>query len=99
MMASTTTNVLSLISIVSVAVSPSGLFGKIDDRIAKPHRVVYRWRKPLFDGKDTRVRHRLQAPAPGIPGAGRNAAGLLLHRRRRGSGVFLDPSAGRLARL
>ena len=63
------------------------------------NRALHRWRQPLRNRQDARFRHRLQAPAQGIPGPRNAAARVLLHRDHRGSGVFLDPPADRLARL
>ena len=49
--------------------------------------------------RSARLRHRLQAAAARIPDARLSAARLLLHGAGRGSGIFLDPPADRLARL
>src|ERR1700712_4348595 len=62
-------------------------------------RALYRWRQSLRNCQDARLRYRLQAPSQGIPEPRDVAARVLLHRDYRGSGILLDPSLDRLARL
>ena len=62
-------------------------------------RPVHRRRQSLRHGQGARLRHRLQAAAEGIPEPRLPAPRLLLHGADRGSGIFLDPPADRLARL
>ena len=50
-------------------------------------------------GQVARLRYRLQAAAAGVPGQGPADPRLLLHRAGGRSGIFVDPAAGRLARL
>src|SRR6266478_4840986 len=61
--------------------------------------AVHRWRQSLRDSQDARFRHRLQAPAQGIPKSRNPAARVLLHGDHRRSGILVDPPLDRLARL
>src|SRR5882724_8830912 len=63
------------------------------------NRALHRWRQPLRNCQDARLRHRLQAPLEGIPEPRDSAARVLLHRDHRRSGIFVDPPFDRLARL
>ncbi|MGY4298511.1 hypothetical protein ACVWXN_006606 [Bradyrhizobium sp. i1.4.4] len=60
--------------------------------------ALHRWRQSLSDGENSWLRHRLQAPAEGIAEPRDAAESVLLHSDHRGSGMFLDPFADRLAR-
>ena len=65
----------------------------------RKNRAFHRRRQSLRHRQILGLRHRLQAAAARIPVARQLVAGVLLHRRDRGSGVFVDSPADRLARL
>ena len=66
----------------------------------RARRAVHRRRQPLLRGARAGLRHRLQPPARHSSRAeGPAGPRLLLHGADRGSGIFADPAADRLAGL
>src|SRR3984893_77912 len=65
----------------------------------RKNSALHRRRQSIRHRQIARLRYRLQEAFARVPVARLSGARFLLHRGDRGSGIFLDPAADRLARL